>query len=263
MHGRTRVAPEKAETIVALFCLFSMATTRMGVVMRTKIYALRDETRFVRYVGKTIKPLEERLQGHIRDALQGIKNHRCHWIRSLLSKKIKPIIALITEVDGDGCAAEIAYIRFFRKHGINLTNGTEGGQGGVPTEATREKIRRALVGKHGTRRGMHCSEEHKRKIGLANKGKRRTKKQIQEMSLVRLGKTPWNKGKKLLPTQYRQGYKHSPVTLSKLRDGRLKGRTPWNKGIHLSLEHRKHCSDGYKKYLLTHIPNRLGKRKIK
>ena len=42
--------------------------------MRTKIYFLRGENRFVVYVGKTSGTLENRLCGHFREAKKG---HRC------------------------------------------------------------------------------------------------------------------------------------------------------------------------------------------
>jgi uncharacterized protein (DUF1330 family) len=48
-----------------------------------------------------------------------------------------------------------------------------------------------------TRKRSPCSEETKRKIGDANRGRRASKAAREKMSLAKLGKPSWNKGKKL------------------------------------------------------------------
>ena len=88
--------------------------------MKTKIYALRDETRYLRYVGKTSRSLKERLQGHLLSARKGAKNHRCAWIRSMFKRGFLPTITLIAEVDGDGCKEEIAWIKYLKDKGVEM-----------------------------------------------------------------------------------------------------------------------------------------------
>lgn len=97
--------------------------------LKTRIYALRNEVGTLRYVGKTVRELRARLREHLSDARQGEKGHRCNWIRFMLAKGLTPSITLITEVDGDGNDAEIAYIKFFKDKGLKLVNGTSGGGG--------------------------------------------------------------------------------------------------------------------------------------
>ena len=41
--------------------------------MKAKIYALQDESGKIRYIGKTLRPLKERLYGHLRDVRHGKK----------------------------------------------------------------------------------------------------------------------------------------------------------------------------------------------
>ena len=119
--------------------------------MKTKIYILCDPDGKIRYVGKTIKKyLSSRLTAHLWEARCGAKNHRCNWIRSILSKGYIPSISLIGEVKGNGCKEEIAWIKYFRDEGIKLVNGTDGGEGQhgvIVSKETREKRRIQATGK--------------------------------------------------------------------------------------------------------------------
>jgi len=171
MYGRNRVAPEKMDTIAILFCLFSMVTTEMGVVMKTKIYALRNEDRWLRYVGKTIVSLKHRMYYHLWEAQSKEINHRCNWIRSMLRKNLLPTITLIEEVEGDGCKEEIKWIKYFRDHGIKLVNSTNGGDGLIGWRAS-EKTK----AKH---RAFRHSEVSKQKISKAHLGMGHTEKTKQ------------------------------------------------------------------------------------
>ena len=51
--------------------------------------------------------------------------------------------------------------------------------------------------------GKKFSEEHKQKIGKANKGKKRTDAYKEHLSKVNKGKIPWNKGKHMPEKRYR------------------------------------------------------------
>ena len=170
MYGRNRVAPEKTDTITVLFCLFLIATTEIGVVMRTKIYALRDEDRWLRYVGKTVKPLYRRLKGHLIETQYGTINHRCNWIRAMFIKGLSPTITLIEEVEGSGCKEEVRWIKYFRDRGIKLTNGTAGGDGLInPTKNIRKRMglsQKRRYKEHGhpsTGKHPHWSDEAKKR----------------------------------------------------------------------------------------------------
>lgn len=62
---------------------------------------------------------------------------------------------------------------------------------------------------------LNLTEEHKKKIGLANKGKKRSLKIRKMMSIVRKGTTPWNKGKTGVQEPYWLGKKRPDMTGSK------------------------------------------------
>ena len=116
--------------------------------MKTKIYALRDN-HWIKYVGKTVQPLEVRLAQHLKASRDGDDSHRGNGIRKMLGEGRLPTITLITIANGNGDKEEIAWIAYFRSHGIKLWNMTDGGDGcirighEVSTE-TRNKIRKTL-----------------------------------------------------------------------------------------------------------------------
>lgn len=179
--------------------------------MTTHIYVLLDEAGAARYVGKTGNKIEKRLQRHLRVARSGALGHRNNWIRSVLAGGAVPEIRLLEIVSGNGSEAERKWIASFRAKGASLCNCTDGGEGtsglvfsedhrkkisialtGIKrsketrqlirkarakqppahtsphTEATKEKIRAALA-----------RPEVREKIGAANRGRRKTKKEIQ------------------------------------------------------------------------------------
>lgn len=124
---------------------------------------------------------------------------------------------------------EIGFIRIYDsiKNGYNIQEGGESHSGCSPSEETREKLRKANVGKR-------LSEEHKRKISEAHKGKtirEETKKKISE-SLK--GNTPGNKG---IPM--------SDEAKRKLSES-LKGKPSWNKGMKMSDEYKSKLSQSHK-----------------
>lgn len=102
-----------------LFCVYYLCNPNDGIC---------------RYVGKTsVKKLEQRLYFHIHySKKKGHKNKKEAWIKSLLKKKIKPMIKIIEtfENERDAFEEEIFYISYFKYIGFNLTNQTEGGDSG-------------------------------------------------------------------------------------------------------------------------------------
>jgi hypothetical protein len=69
---------------------------------------------------------------------------------------------------------EIEFIKNLRNKNIHLVNKTSGGGSGsniIFTEEHRENISKSMKGKKSHRKGKKLSDEHKRKISEANKGK--------------------------------------------------------------------------------------------
>ena len=93
-----------------------------------KIYSLEDpSTNEIRYIGKTVTSLEERLGGHLRDTPKR-NTKSTAWIKSLFKRNLLPKIELLEEVlEEDWEEAERFYISYFRFLGFNLTNILEGG----------------------------------------------------------------------------------------------------------------------------------------
>jgi hypothetical protein len=107
----------------------------------TYIYALVDPTTLlVRYVGKTNSP-HSRLRAHTSAKSLESPSHKNNWIKSLLAKRLMPIMVILQVVPFDNWAeAERAWIVQFRMIGANLTNFSDGGEGVL--EPTPETITR-------------------------------------------------------------------------------------------------------------------------
>ena len=144
------------------------------------------------------------MRNHLLVARNGAKNHRCNWVRSVLSRGFIPTVALVGEVDGDGCKEEIAWIKYFRDEGVNLVNETIGGEGRLGYKASektlckmRDAIKRQIFTKGHPALGYHHSAESIAKTSASKTGKHRSEETCQKISeTLKLKKLPaWNRGK--------------------------------------------------------------------
>lgn len=95
----------------------------------TCVYALSDPTTgAVCYVGKSNDP-QMRLRAHCAEARRYSGSHRAAWIRSLLLAEKRPALVIL-ERCLDFAEAERRWIAHFRSRGCQLTNATDGGDGG-------------------------------------------------------------------------------------------------------------------------------------
>lgn len=137
------------------------------------IYILIDpRDNEIRYVGKTIQSLSDRLCGHRSEARRGEKNWRSNWVRQLLRLGYDPRIVLVQEVPrSDWNAAENYWIGYYRSIGCRLTNGTEGGEDGpVFTPEVRAKRSVAMLGQGNPFFGQTHTQETRRKLSEARTG---------------------------------------------------------------------------------------------
>jgi hypothetical protein len=122
----------------------------------TFIYALIDPiTREIRYVGKANNPYNRLNKRHGHLSCERTC-HKTYWIRSLLKQNLKPTYCILEQCSSKKkiwSERERDWIAFGKKIGWPLTNETNGGEGGGML-------------------GRHLSEEHKRKLRRANKGRR-------------------------------------------------------------------------------------------
>ena len=239
-------------------CIHRLSQIPIIVPIKTKIYGLYDECGLIKYVGKTVGTLKNRLNEHIRNALAGNRLHIDCGIRAMFRRGFSPTIDLFTEIEGSKWAVvEQLYIKHFRYLGYRLWNITDGGEG-VPghihsaetrqklrlchigqkcteetkqkmskshrryqTEETKKKLSRMKKGKPGSTKGMHYSERARKNMSDAAKGRVWTEEARQNNSESHKGLTPWNKGEHGL-------YKTSDETKKKIST-KLKGKPFSNK----------------------------------
>lgn len=176
----------------------------------TFIYALKEpDTGEIRYIGKSDNP-KYRLTRHVSEAKRMLQNtdRKNNWIRSLATK---PLLEIVDEVPCEYWQQlEIAYIEFFREQGIELVNGTIGGDGTGSGEDSPS------FGKPAWNRGIERPLEVRKKISESKTGVKQTLEHSQKCSAGR------------------RGLKRSPETRKRQSDSA--------KGKPKSVEHRKNLS---------------------
>lgn len=113
----------------------------------TFIYALADPTTGeVRYVGKSNNP-RRRYSSHTTSFRYQV--HKTNWIKKLREQELKPTLLVLEEVPLSlWQERERFWIAYYREHGANLINETEGGGGFTTlTPEHREKVRIAMTGR--------------------------------------------------------------------------------------------------------------------
>jgi group I intron endonuclease len=146
-----------------------------------KIYSLIDpRSKQIRYIGKTIKSLNTRLNCHIHDCKRH-NHHNSNWINSLLKQNLKPIIELIEEVEeNDWEFWEKYWIAQFKQWGFILNNLTDGGIGHIGFKKSKE----AKIKISNSSKGKLISKEHKEAISKANKGRKLSQYQKEVISKI-------------------------------------------------------------------------------
>ena len=146
----------------------------MSPVPPCLIYSLADpRTGEIRYIGQSSRGLARARQHLLPSSLRrGAHTYKVHWIKSLLTLGLKPVIGVVEELRGrEGLdEAERRWIFVMRLMGFRLVNATEGG-GGVRgckvSLETRAKIAKIHTGmKHSPETRARMSEM-KRKENLS------------------------------------------------------------------------------------------------
>lgn len=222
-----------------------------------RIYVLTDPTtEEARYVGKTIKRLQDRLRIHLWAARNGRRDHRSNWIRQLLSQGREPAIIEVDRISShdDWAALERYWIHHLRQIGASLTNHTEGGEGWHGHRHSEESKRKIAAAHRGrtvspeTRQrlrerhlGKRLSEQHKRKLSLAGKGRIvppevRLCKSLQQRGKARPLTTGERNGRAKITATAANEIAHSALSvkelslqfgLSKSQIARIKSGTHW------------------------------------
>lgn len=196
-----------------------------------KVYSLNDPiTNEIRYIGYTSSSLKERLRCHIKD--MNFKNVNCHknkWIRKLKLNNLLPIINLIYDNLNreDAIKKEIELISYYKSINYRLTNSTNGGEGGAGYRFS-DKQKKEQSNRQIGKKLPPCSEERKRKISEANKGRKMTKEQVEKMKGRKVSEetrkkfSKIHKGKKLSEeTKKRMGLARKLEWDNGLRKGKI------------------------------------------
>lgn len=193
---------------------------------KVTVYTLsssRDDE--VRYVGQTVQPLKNRLNGHKHSAKRYHRTAVQRWIVRELGESFE-ISILPINADSVWNETEIDYITLYRAYGFDLLNLTEGGEGIVGFPANKgikrpylsernrqntgkpghpmsaENKAKLIASVTGTKRpylaernreskvwlGRKHSEESKAKIGAAHKGMKHSEETKEKMRTARIGK---------------------------------------------------------------------------
>ena len=183
---------------------------RVLATIPTTIYALVDPRapESIRYVGKTVAPVSQRVQSHIDEARREQRNHRHRWILSLLRDDTRPLAVVLEIVPpySDWAERERHWISMARSAGCLLTNATDGGEGAPghsPSQETRQRMSRAHAGRPGkigfqhtaesrlrmseAHRGVAKTVEHKKKISDAHRGKKRPPRSAEWQEKINIG----------------------------------------------------------------------------
>ncbi len=184
------------------------------------VYGLYDpRTEELRYIGQTVRPLNERVKYHLSRHNLAVSKSRCsNWLRSLISVGLRPMAKVLEEAFSreDLDSLEINLIRQARENFGHLVNHAAGGlsaSGYSLNESFRSAVSKRM-------KGRVVSPETRAKISAANKGKKLSAETLKKMSLA-------NKGKKLTEDHKRK------LSLAK------KGRS----GTPRTAAHKKHMSE--------------------
>jgi hypothetical protein len=188
------------------------------------IYALLDPSDYaVRYVGYALDG-PKRLESHLQQSLKA-RGHKAAWIRSLRARGERPILVTLEDLSGDvdWRVNERWWIAWMRELGCDLTNTTDGGEGGnIAASHTPEAQAKRSASNKGKKRsaefcrltserqkgqvvsaetrakisatmmGRTLSEETKAKVSASTMGKRKSPEHAAAIGRSRQGEKCWN-----------------------------------------------------------------------
>lgn len=156
------------------------------------IYGLIDpRTGLIRYIGKCTRSPEERLGKHMHEARTSTSQcHRLEWLRQLDWLDLMPLVTVLDELPSSARLpehneAERWWIATARDYGYDLTNNTDGGDGGSTWDDISEEERarrRANMSVAARKRLANMTPEERANMGKGWRGK----KQPAEMVAARI-----------------------------------------------------------------------------
>lgn len=161
------------------------------------IYVLTDpDTYEIRYIGKTHDP-STRLKQHYSSLNK--KTYKNHWVKSLKAKGKKPFMVVICEVEEKWIdELEKLFIHTMRQNPENkLTNICDGGEGACGRRHSELTKKKMSISRKGLLKGRThvISEETRRKMSEAKKGKHKSELHKRKISETLKGMPLYNRGK--------------------------------------------------------------------
>lgn len=180
------------------------------------VYGLVDPmTHQLRYIGKSERGLARPAQHSMPSKLGKDKTHKGNWVRSLVAQGLRPEVVVVQELPSKDILrdAETFWIAYFKSMGCPLTNHCRGGTGftGKHTEESKKKMSVAS-------KGRRHSEESKQKMSAALRGHKvsdETKVKISVALLGRPGHKHTDEARAKISTSH-QGLKASPEARAKM-----------------------------------------------
>lgn len=204
------------------------------------IYSLIDpRDGEVKYVGKA-RDIEDRMRTHFKDAKRR-NTPKNAWLRKLRRLGLRPEVRVLEEVaKSEWPGAEKKWIAIFRKRGAPLKNICDGGEGrtGPLSEETKRKLSIAGKGRvvtEETREKMRQSARERgvsqktrdaaARMGFANRGRKHTAESRKKMSLASKGKKKSQEHRRKIGLAHR-GRVFSEETKAKMRAARAGWKPP-------------------------------------
>ena len=207
------------------------------------VYKITNTVNGKAYIGISIHEPEKR---RIRDHLSGYGNR-------IIAKAVKKYgkdaftyeILEANVFDEFLPELEVFYIEKFNTvapHGYNLTSG---GDHGIPSEETRQKMSEALKGEKHPLYGKRHSAETRQKMSESAKGRKNSEEHRRKMSEAQKGKKHSAETRRKI-SESAKGKKHSAETRQKMSESA--------KGKIISEEHRRKLSEVNKLRLPEYVP---------
>ena len=160
--------------------------------MNPFIYALVDpaDSRHIRYVGMAASRFSRPFE-HAKIARKTQKHsYLLHWIRSIQTEGREPSVLILEELS-EGVSrkllgfVESCYIRSLREIGHNLTNGTNGGDGGATFTGRKHSVETRVL-MSAAQRGRKKTPEHCANVSAGRTKQYQDPEEREKMSIAAL-----------------------------------------------------------------------------
>ena len=197
------------------------------------IYRATNTVNGKMYIGKTVKTLEVRKREHLNSAKRGVETIFHKVIRKYSEQMFRWDILAVAGNEEVLMSLEKKFIYLYNTYagsGYNMTEGGDGVSGLVCSEETRRKLSEANKGKKASeeskrkmseaRKGRKLSEEAKKKIGEVHKGRKLSEEAKKKIGEVQKGKKKHSEESRKKISEFNKGKLTSEETKQKMSEAR-------------------------------------------